>query len=184
MPMLLRNERIEWSYVVPGRMDDADQWEAVEEATELLMQGRPQEALMALRDVVQSDPRNPYAFHYLGTVLFELEQLEAARDAYRAAIALAPDFLGARFGLSSALRQLGDAQGAYDAAQEMLERRPDDGEGMYASGLALAALGRRREARRWLEKYLATGPELEVGMEVRGMLDLMAQGHEGDPFDV
>ncbi len=146
------------------------------------MEDRPQEAVIALRDVVRADATNPYAFHYLGVALFELEQFEAARDAYKAAIALSPDYLGARFGLSTALRHLGDARGAYDAAIEMLERSEDDGDGLYAAGMALAALGRRRDARRFLEKYLATGPELEVAMEVRGLLDAMAQGLEGDPF--
>ncbi|NUQ77025.1 MAG: tetratricopeptide repeat protein, partial [Polyangiaceae bacterium] len=84
-----------------------DHWDAVEEATELLIEERYVEALIELRRVIKNDPKNPYAFNYLGVALFETGELEAARDAYRAAIRLAPDYLAARVGLSHALRTLG-----------------------------------------------------------------------------
>src|SRR5947209_4148104 len=83
-----------------GGDDDAERdtkhWEAVEEAIELLNEQRAVEAILELRRVIQDDPRNPYAFRFLGTALFDSEELEASRDAYRAAVALAPKYLGAR----------------------------------------------------------------------------------------
>src|SRR5262245_7862328 len=111
---------------------DAEHWSEVEEATELLHDERYQDALYALRDVIKKNPKNPYAYHYLGVALFETAQTEPARDAYRAAIRLAPDFLGARVALSHVLRMLGDLRGAIAEAEEALRRRPGDGDALHA----------------------------------------------------
>src|SRR5262249_16364107 len=97
---------------------DSAHWDAVEEATELLQERRFEDALLALRDVIKAQPNNPYAYHYLGAAFFETKHLEAARDAYRAALRLAPDYLGARVSLSHVLRMLGDTNGALAAAKE------------------------------------------------------------------
>ena len=91
---------------------DVLQWEAVEEATELLQERLFPQAMIELRRVIMANPNNPYAYFYLGVAFFETEQMEAARDAYRAAVTLAPDYLGARVSLSHVLRQLGDAVAA------------------------------------------------------------------------
>ena len=82
--------------------DDAAYWDQVEEAAELLQEGRFGEALTHLRDVIRAHPENPYAFHHAGIGMFETGQFEAARDAFRAAVRLAPDFLGARVALRGA----------------------------------------------------------------------------------
>lgn len=159
-------------------------WEAVEEPTELLQEGRYQEALLALRDLIKAQPNNPYAYHYLGTAFFELDQREAARDAYRAAVRLAPDYLGSRVGLSHVLRLLGDGRGALAQAQEALRRFPKDGEAMHAAGMAQASLGKRKDAKRNLEGYLANNPELEPANEVRQILEMLGLGEEGDPLEI
>ncbi|MCC6556592.1 MAG: tetratricopeptide repeat protein [Polyangiaceae bacterium] len=161
---------------------DAAHWEAVEEATELLEEGRMEEALVALRDVIKASPSNPYAYFFLGQALFDLDQLAPARDAYRAALLISPDYLGARVGLSHALRRLGDIEGAIGQAKEALRRVPKDGDAMYAMGLAYAARGQRHLARKHLEGFLAAGPELEAAMEVRQILESLGLGEEGEPF--
>jgi Flp pilus assembly protein TadD len=161
---------------------DAEHWSAVEEATEVLLDGDPKQALVLLRGVLEADPKNPYALHYTGVAMFELKKYEPARDAYRAAVTMAPNYLAARVGLSQSLRMAGDASGAYVAAEEALERFPDDPELLYAGGLALAALGRRKKARAMLQRFLASGPELEAQLEARGVIEMLAEGHEGEPF--
>src|SRR6266536_2479442 len=88
----------------PAPETDAKDWGEVEEATELLHEERFPEALYALRDIIKANPRNPYAYYYLGVALFETAEPEPARDAYRAAIRIAPDYLGARVALSHVLR--------------------------------------------------------------------------------
>jgi tetratricopeptide (TPR) repeat protein len=168
----------------PGKdaKQDAAYWDAVEEASELLQEQRYPDAMLALRDVIKAQPNNPYAYNYLGVAFFEIKNLEAARDAYRAAVRLAPDYLGARVALSHVLRLAGDADGALREAREALRRFPKDGEAMHAAGLALAAKGKRGEAKKQLEGYLGSNPELEAQHEVRQILEMLGLGEEGEPL--
>lgn len=155
---------------------DAAHWEAVEEATELLHEGRFRDALYVLRDVAKANPRNPYAYHFMGVALYELGELEPARDAYRAATRLAPEYLGARVNLSHVLRQLNDARGALAEAQVALRIAPEDGDVFYAVGRAHAAAGNRSTAKLYLEAFLKTKPELEAGIEARQILAVLGGG--------
>jgi Flp pilus assembly protein TadD len=166
--------------LMPEERDDAKHWEAVEEAAELLHEERFQEALYALRDVVAEDPRNPYAYQFLGIALFETGQIEAARDAYRAAVKLAPTYLGARVSLSHVLRMLGDLRGAIAEAEHALERSPADNDALHAAGLAHAARGDAKAARPYFEAFLAGNPEFEAATEVRAILaDLERDAGDG-----
>jgi Flp pilus assembly protein TadD len=150
---------------------DATHWEEVEEATELLHDERYHEALYLLRDVIKAHPTNPYGYYFLGVALFETAQMEAARDAYRAAVRLAPAYLGARVSLSHVLRMLGDLRGSIAEADEGLRRYPQSPDALHAAGLAHAARGDNQAARRYLEAYLATQPELEAATEARAILE-------------
>jgi tetratricopeptide (TPR) repeat protein len=162
---------------------DTARWEAVEEATELLVNGAHHAALARLRQVIQLDPGNAYAFHYAGTALFELEELEPARDAYRAAVTASPKHLGARVALAHALRLLGDTDMATAEAREALRHFPDDADATFALGLALAASGDRKEAVRVLKRFLALNPEVEVQLETQGIIDALNQEPDGGPLD-
>jgi tetratricopeptide (TPR) repeat protein len=153
----------------PARAD-AKNWEEVEEAGELLHDERFQEALYALRDVLKANPRNAYAYFFLGIALFETAQPEAARDAYRAALRLSPDYLGARVSLSHVLRMLGDLRGAIAEAEQALRKSPDDSDALHAAGLAHASRGDEEAARRYLNAFLASNPEFEAAVEVRAIL--------------
>ena len=161
---------------------DAEHWAAVEEATEVLLDGQPQEALVLLRAVLEADPKNAYAYHYTGAAMFDLKKYAPALDAYGAALKRAPSYLAARVGLSHSLRLSGDPSRAYMEAVQALEDFEDDPDALYAGGLALAALGQRAKARKWLQRFLASGSELEAQLEARGILEMLAEGDEGDPF--
>jgi tetratricopeptide (TPR) repeat protein len=154
---------------------DAGHWDAVEEATELLHEERFHEALVALREVIKADPTNPYAYYFLGVGLFETGELEAARDAYRACLKLAPKHLGARVALSHVLRQLGDLREAIKEGTQALSQAPGDGDALYAVGMAYFTRGDREAARRYLTAFLESHPEFEVATEVRGILAAMDQ---------
>jgi tetratricopeptide (TPR) repeat protein len=149
---------------------NAHHWEEVEEAVELLHDERYQDALYALRDAIKANPRNAYAYYFLGVALFETAQAEPARDAYRAAIRLSPDYLGARVSLSHVLRMLGDLRGAIAEAEEALKRSPADTDALHAAGLAHAARGDNSAARKYLNAFLASNPEFEAATEVRAIL--------------
>lgn len=149
---------------------DVAHWAAVEDAVELLHDGQLMPALEALRDAAKQSPKNPYAFHFMGIALFEAGELEAARDAYRAAVVLAPTYLGARIHLSHVLRMLRDVRGAIEQAEIARRQAPKDPEVWHALGMAHAQRGDKESARKYLEAYLSSNPELEVSMEVRGVL--------------
>ena len=149
---------------------DAARWEAVDEATESLLENDPHQALVLLRAVIEQDPRNPYAYYYVGTAMFEVGRFDAAVDAYEAALRVAPTYLAARVGLSHSLRIEGDLQAALDHARKALEQSPADGDALFALGLVQASMGDRTNAIRSLEAFLRSGPELEISLEARAAL--------------
>ena len=107
---------------------DAAHWAAVEEATELLHEERYKEALEELRSILRDDPSNAYAFFFLGQALYEVGEMQPARDAYRAALKLAPQHLGARVSLVHVLRKLGETRDAVSEGLVALQQAPPDGE--------------------------------------------------------
>jgi len=149
-------------------------WEAVEEATELLNEERYIDALRLLKEVVQADPKNGYAFYFSGMALFECGEIQPARDAYRACLRVYPKHLGARIGLAHAERQLGNTREAIKEALIALEQAPHDGDALYAAGIAYHARGEKTSARRYLQAFLETRPELEVKIEVDHILEQMS----------
>ncbi|MEO8875618.1 MAG: tetratricopeptide repeat protein [Polyangiaceae bacterium] len=149
---------------------DAKQWDAVEEATELLHEERYYDAMIFLREVIKNDAKNPYAFYFLGVALYESGELETARDAYRAALAVAPKHLGARVSLSHVMRELGDPREAIREGMQALTLKPGDSDALHAVGLAYMARGETAAARKYLEAFLESNPEFEVATDVRAML--------------
>ncbi len=163
---------------------DAAQWDAVEEATELLHEERFYDALLFLREVIKNDPKNPYAFYFLGVALYESGELDAARDAYRAALNLAPKHLGARVALSHVMRELGDLRAAIREGMEALTLAPGDSDSLHAVGLAYLARGELQAARKYLEAFLEAKPEFEVATDVRALLvEMQAQNGGRPPSD-
>ncbi len=150
----------------------------------MLQEGDREGALLELKRVLDDDPHNPYAFNLLGNTLWELDKLEPARDAFKAAVIISPTYLGARVSLSHVLRRLRDLDEAEREARHALSYFPKDGEAMHALGLALASRGKRVEARRSLEGFLSTNPEFEAATEVRGILEMLGLGDDDEPLDV
>lgn len=157
----------------PKNPTDEAHWEAVEEASELIHDERFQESLYILRDIAKADPKNPYAYYFMGVALYELGQLEAARDAYRAATLLAPAYVGARGSLAQVLRLLRDHRGALKEGLTALKFSPKDPDALHAVGLAYAALGDHIPAKRYLNAFLSTKPEFEISTEVRQVLEMI-----------
>jgi cytochrome c-type biogenesis protein CcmH/NrfG len=163
---------------------DGARWSAVEEATELLHEERFREALVELRRVLQNDPKNAYAYYFLGIGLFEVGEMEAARDAYAACLKLAPSHLGARVALVHVLRMTGDSRGAIREGLVALSQIPGDPDALHAIGLAYHARGDEVAAVKYLEAFLATNPELEVALETRAIVAaLKGTPEETEPDD-
>jgi tetratricopeptide (TPR) repeat protein len=152
---------------------DAKHWDAVEEASELLNEERYREAMELLREVLAKDAQNPYAYFFLGQAFYEVGEMEPSRDAYQAALKLAPEHLGARVALCHVLRKLGDHRGAIREGMAALEKAPQDADALYATGMAYFARGDTTAARRYLQAFLHAKPELEVKLEVEAILAAM-----------
>ena len=170
-----------WGACYPGAVtikDEADarRWDAVEEASELIHEGQYQDALYLLKDIAKADPENPYAFYFMGVALYEAAQLEPARDAFRAAVRVAPGYVGARGSLAQVLRRLHDYEAAIREGEAALRIAPEDQDALHAVGLAHAALGERANATHFLERFLATKPELEPAQEARQVLEMLKLG--------
>ncbi len=165
--------------MLPGAAmnSDAAHWEAVEDAVELLNEERFHEALVALRAILRDDATNPYAFFFLGQALYEVGEMEAARDAYRAALNLAPLHLGARVALTHVLRKLGDHRAAVKEGLSAVEQAPTDADALYAAGMAHFARGDQASARRYLEGFLRCSPELETRLEVEAILEALGRAN-------
>ncbi len=155
---------------------DAAFWAEVEDASELVHEGAHEQALVLLRDVARSSPKNHYAFYFIGIALFELAQLEPSRDAFRAAVKLSPGYVGARGSLAQVLHALGEHGPAVREAEAALRIHHDDPDSLWAAGMSWAALGDRGAAADYLHRFLETKPELEVAMEVREVLELLQRG--------
>jgi tetratricopeptide (TPR) repeat protein len=149
---------------------DATHWSSIEEAVELLHEERFADAMVELRQALQIDPKNPYAYYFLGIAFFESGEVEAARDAYSACLKVAPAHLGARIALCHVLRMLGDVPGALRQGMAALSQSPGDPDALHAVGLAYHARGDDAATKKYLEAFLATGPELEVALETRAVL--------------
>lgn len=155
---------------------DAAHWDAVEEAVELLHEEQFHPALLALREVLRQDPHNPYAFYFLGVALYESGELEASRDAYRAAIRLAPAHLGAKVALCHVLRALGDLRDAITVGTDAYKQASTDGDVLYALGQAYFARGDNLAAKRYFQAFLESHPEYESAVEVKQLLAEMEAG--------
>jgi len=156
---------------VSDEQTDAAHWDAVELATELLLEDEPNKALVALRDVLTANPNNAYAYHYTGVAFGVLGKPDAAVDAYRAAVRLAPHYLAAHLGLCHTLREVGQLQQALAAAHHALHFFADDGEAHYAAAYAYLALGQPERARPHLQRFIDSKPELESRLEAQALLD-------------
>ena len=104
------------------------------------------EALEVYRDVAEGRPDDADVQYNFGTLLFGAEDLDAAADAFEAAVSLAPGFADAHGNLGSvrhAQQRYEDAAAAFRRALEVL---PDSADLAHNLGTALKALGQTVDA--------------------------------------
>lgn len=150
-----------------------ERWEAAEEAAELLAEGDQEGAIRFAQAVIERDPKNEYAFFFLGCAFFEKGEYAKAMKAFVSALEIAPEYLGAMVHLGNALRMLGRHDEALRVGKQVLAKSPDDGDALHLIGATYFARGDRDLARSYLERFLETRPEAEVLVEVEGMLQTL-----------
>lgn len=150
-----------------------DRWSAAEEIAELLRDGDQDAAIALGETLIEQDPKNEYAFFFLGCAHFEKGNHPKALRAFVSALDLEPNYLGAMVHLGHTLRMLGRNEEAIRVGKQILTRASEDGDGLHVLGLAHLARGDNAAALRYLERYLATHPEVEAAMEVRGIVQML-----------
>lgn len=155
-------------------MDQGERWDAAQEGAERLREGDLDGAIDELERLVVEQPDNEYAYFFLGSAHFEKGQLERALKAYVVALEMAPGYVGAMVHLGHTLRLLGRYDQALRMGQQVLARAKDDGEGLYLMALTHYAVGDAAAAKGYLERFLATSPEVEVAQEAHGLLEILA----------
>src|SRR5262249_12618193 len=84
-----------------------DAWEEAEEAGELLREGDHDAAIVEAERVLATNPKNEYAWFFLGGAHFEKGEHTQALKAYVKALEVAPHYTGALVSLGHTLRVLG-----------------------------------------------------------------------------
>ncbi len=148
-------------------------WESVEEAVELIAEGNAQGAVERLTGVLDQEPENPYAYQFMGAAYYELKQWPQALKAYLRALELAPAYLGAMVGAGHALREMQQLDRAIRMGKQVLLRERDDADGHYLLGVAHYQRGDREAARKHLSAFLETGPQVEMMIEVQGLIQAL-----------
>ncbi|NLY93454.1 MAG: tetratricopeptide repeat protein [Myxococcales bacterium] len=150
-----------------------DDFSACEEGIERLAEGDVEGAIEELTRVIAEDPKNEHAYFFLGQAYYEERSYEKALAAYVKALELAPDYLGAMIGAGQTLRLLGQHERALRMGREILKRRKDDPDALYLMGLVHFQRGEVDASRGYLERFLQTSPEIEVALEVEGILQVL-----------
>lgn len=155
-------------------MSDVDRWDAAQEGAELLREGEVDLAIVELERLIAEDPDNEYGYFFLGGAHFEKSAFDKALKAYVVALEKAPEYVGAMVHLGHTLRLLGRYDQALRMGRQILGRDKNDADGLYLMGLVHYARGDEAAAKGYLERFVATGPEVEVAQEVQGLLEILA----------
>jgi len=120
--------------------------------------GMPQTALNVTRSILQSDPRNVSALERQGAALAQLNQPEAAMEAYRRALAVDAAAAPALLGLGRLELSHGSATDAEHNFAKLLTRTPGDKAALNDLGVALDLQGRHEAAQEAYGKALRLAP--------------------------
>jgi tetratricopeptide (TPR) repeat protein len=153
--------------------EDRAYWDSAEEGAELVSEGDYAGAVALLNEVVSREPDNPYALFFLGAALFETGDFARALKAYLEALRVRPEYGGALVGAGWALHSLGRYREAIKVGRQLLLKNKEDPDGLYLLGLCHYAQGDAAAALGYLTRFLNTRPEIEVALEVEGLLKVL-----------
>ena len=128
--------------------------------TQLLDQGRYEEAILALSEATDADPESADAQNALGAALEQAGSPEEARLRYERAVELEPELAVARVNLGVLLGRVGDLDGAVQHLEAAVRLDPGQADAHAALGAALEARGRTTEAAQAFRNALARDPAL------------------------
>lgn len=142
---------------------DPNNWRVHRAQGELLAEeGKHAEAIAEFEAAIKTEGKNPDLYEALGNEYRSLNQLEAAREAFRKTLELGPQNPIAQYELGSTEVELGDAQAGVPRLEAMLHSYGEVPVAQFYLGRGLVALGREADAVPWLEKSAAAAGAGEV----------------------
>ncbi|HEV8245465.1 MAG TPA: tetratricopeptide repeat protein [Polyangiaceae bacterium] len=161
--------------IVPPSIEDPAAAAAPEDAGSDASDDSPQQGVIQAVDAIRAkdfekaksilsaarknDPKDPRVAYYLGVALQNTGDAKAAKDEYRAALALEPGLSEASVGLSSVLLSENDSAGALESAESGLKANPQNPELLLSRAQALDAAGKKDDAIRAYGDVVQARPE-------------------------
>jgi tetratricopeptide (TPR) repeat protein len=112
--------------------------------------GRLEDAVALYEKAVEQDPLSPASYQGLAITYHAAGRLRDAEDAYRMALAIAPQRIGTRYGLGLVLL----AQGHEEEALAEAEQEPEEVFRLWSCAVILHATGRRDESDKTLKEIV------------------------------
>lgn len=152
--------------------EEIARWEEVEEATDLMEDGDFAGAKRLLLELSEAGSENEYVYYFLGHLYYEDELFDKALKCYTRALECKRHYLGAMIGAGQSLRMLGDTERALRMGRQVLRLQENDPDALFLVGATFFQRKEYAGALGPLKRFLETSPELEVAMEVRGMIQI------------
>jgi choline-sulfatase len=153
----------------------ADQRLMIVLADYLAASGALPKALGLLDAVIAAHPDDVEAHNSLGVVAMRMGQHDRARQAFGKVLELDPTSATAYANLGADALSSGDLQGAVGHLSRALELDPRQYTVLYNRAMALDALGRRDEARRDMERFIADAPPERFAPDIARFKALLAR---------
>ncbi|HXM78129.1 MAG TPA: tetratricopeptide repeat protein, partial [Thermoanaerobaculia bacterium] len=157
--------------------DDADGLDV--RGVALAQTGRTAEARQAFERALGKDPHNAVVMRHLAMLCLREKDAAAAKGWFEKALAVLPGQPSALTGLGLAQAALGDEPSAYESWTKALAADPRQYDALYNRAVLAGRLGRTKEARQGLERFVATAPTgsyAEKIAEARRLLQALRAG--------
>lgn len=157
-----------------GTTPPADPRALLREAVQHHQRGDLQRAESLYRQVLQSDPEQPDALHFLGLIAHQCGQSDAGIDLMQRSLARRPDNALYRNNLGGIYLQRQQFAEAATEFGRAVELKPDYADAWQHLGEACVGLAHLDEARRHYERALALNPDNAMVRAAQAALELTA----------
>ena len=134
-------------------------------------EGLTKKAIHAYQRAIEMNPEAVGAFINLGTIYYNLEQLEAAESCYQAALSVDPGYALVHFNLGNVFDEQKEFEKARQHYEEAIRCDPTYPDPRYNLALVCEKLGLHGKARQQWLRYLKMDPDSEWGSYARQQLE-------------
>jgi tetratricopeptide (TPR) repeat protein len=118
--------------------------------------------IVCLKKAVVEHPESPKLHYMLGLACIHQDEIDAAIQAFSAALAIRPSYLEAKINLGSCLSKKGDCEAAIQTFETIFQEKPDDAEVQMHLGMLYAQNGDNDRAVMAFKEALRINPQLQA----------------------